>query len=184
MLGLGNSIVNSSPISEGLISLDGGFTILSCGENPDDTAVQIIAGFQSEAMDQLLGYDGSNNSEGDQQGGTYTLRVARLDNSGAEVTGAISSGTVYLYRAVSSNGHNPFGLAFVSDDASIQTINGNPTADFLGGGDANIDLTSFGGNNIVDTGVTASAYKFTLTLSHPGYEVVSITTTIITINRP
>ena len=184
MLGLGSSIVNSSPISGDLISLDGGFTVLACGENPDDTAVNVIAGFQSEAMDQLLGYDGSNNGLGDQQGGTYTLRIARLDGSGAEVTGAISSATVYLYRAVSTIGHSIVGLAFVSDDTSIQPSGGDPTADFLEGGDANIDLTSFGGVNIVDTGATASEYKFTLTLSHPGYEVVSITETDITINRP
>lgn len=167
----------SNPV-ERIIQL-GGFTFLAASDNPDDENVQIIAGFTSQAMDDLLGFDGDNNSEGDKQGGTFTLTVSRLDGSGDVVGGATSSGTVHAYRSGGIAGHVPYGLVFISDDDSSNIANSNFDQD----GSALLNLSTFGGTDITGS-EDASNYRFTLTVTGSGYTLESIVSANIGLDKP
>ena len=93
MLGLGNTLTTAPALDESIITLSA-FTLLIVDEAPDDENVIFAASFSDQTLDDVLGYDGANNSAGDQQGGTYTLEVSRLDGSNSPIsgTGGTSSG--------------------------------------------------------------------------------------------
>ena len=167
----------SHPV-EGIIQL-GGFTFLSASDNADDENVQVVAGFTSQAMDDLLGFDGDNNSEGDKQGGTITLTVSRLDGSGDVVGGATSSGTVHAYRVGGIAGHVPYGLVFISDDDSSNIA----TSNFNQDGSALLNLSTFGGTDITGSD-TSSNYRFTLTVTGSGYTLESIVSSNTALDKP
>jgi len=176
MLGLGQSLTQES-VTEGIITL-GGFTSIGAGDLPDDENVQLLALFTSQAMDDLLGFDGDNNSSGDKQGGTYTLTVSRLDGSGDVVGGATSSGTVYAYRAVGTSGHAP-GACFFSTTNSSNVATSNWNSE----GSALIDLSTFGGTDITGSD-SSSNYRFTLTVTGSGYTLESIVSSDIALDKP
>lgn len=167
----------SNPV-EGIIQL-GGWTFFAASDNDDDENVQVIAGFTSQAMDDLLGFDGDNNSEGDKQGGTLTLTVSRLDGSGDVVGGATSSGTVHAYRAGGIAGHVPYGLVFISDDDSSNI----DTSNFDQDGSALLNLSTFGGTDITGSD-PASNYRFTLTVTGSGYTLESIVSSNTALDKP
>ena len=177
MLGLGQSLTHDA-VTEGLISL-GGFTYLTASDFNDDENVQVVAGFGSQAMDDLLGFDGDNNASGDKQGGTLTLTVSRLDGSGDVVGGATSSGTVHAYRASSVAGHVPFGLVFISA-ADSSNLNVNT---FTLEGSSLLNLSTFGGTDITGS-ATSSNYRFTLTVTGDGYTLESMVSANISLDKP
>lgn len=176
MLGLGQSLTHEV-VTEGLISL-GGFTSLVIDDANDDENVQVSFTFTDQTMDDLLGYDGAKNSEGDKQGGTYTLTVSRLDGSGNVVGGATSSGTVYAYRAVGTSGHSP-GACFFSTTNSSNVATSNWNAE----GSALIDLSSFGGSDITGSD-TSSNYRFTATVTGSGYTLASLVSSNTALDKP
>ena len=181
MLGLGNTLTTSDPV-EGIITLSS-FLMLSVQEAHDDENVIVSARFTDQTLDDLMGYDGANNSAGDQQGGTYTLEVSRLDGSDNPIagTGGTSSGTVYAYRAIPNSGHSiPPGAVYFSaqnEAGGIAPIN------FLAEGSGLIDLSTFGGDDITGS-ATVSNYRFTITVTGSGYTSAQTVSSNIPINKP
>tara|TARA_R100000458_G_C8238489_1_gene218160 strand:+ start:205 stop:744 length:540 start_codon:yes stop_codon:yes gene_type:complete len=179
MLGLGNTLTASTP-AEGLITLSS-FLILTVQEAHDDENVIVSARFTDQTLDDLMGYDGANNSAGDQQGGTYTLEVSRLDGSDNPIagTGGTSSGTVYAYRANGNAGHSP-GLVYIS---AQNEAGGIAVSNFEAEGSALIDLSTFGGDDITGTS-DSSNYRFTLTATGSGYTSAQTVSSNVGIDKP
>ena len=179
MLGLGSGLLSESPLGEGLIDLGTGLSLMVAADNPNANFTNVMAGFNSDGMRSLTGYDGANNQEFDKLGGTFTLTISRLDGSGNVVAGATSTGTVHAYRAnMTGTSSSVIGLMYITDDSSL-----SGTDAFEGSGDGNLDLTTFGGVDIVDALATSSEYKFTLEATGAGYGSTSRTLTDITIDR-
>tara|TARA_R100001463_G_scaffold96826_1_gene151270 strand:+ start:6799 stop:7344 length:546 start_codon:yes stop_codon:yes gene_type:complete len=180
MLGLGNTLTTAPALDESIITLSA-FTLLIVDEAPDDENVIFAASFSDQTLDDVLGYDGANNSAGDQQGGTYTLEVSRLDGSNSPIsgTGGTSSGAVYAYRAVSTSGHSP-GVIYLS---AVNTPSGISTVNFQEEGSALIDLSTFGGDDITGT-AASSNYRFTLTVTSSGYTSAQTVSADTAIDKP
>ena len=180
MLGLGNTLTASNPV-EGIITL-ASFTLLTIYEASDDENVVFAATFTDQSLDDLLGYDAANNSVGDQQGGTFTLEVSRLDGSDNPIagTGGTSSGTVYAYRAVGTVGHNP-GVLYFTDvnnpsGLAVETLS-------VTEGSSLLDLSTFGGDDITGTS-DSSNYRFTITATGSGFTSAQTVSANIGLDKP
>lgn len=175
MLGLGKTLINSSFV-QGIITILG-FDTVTISDLNDDENVKIYIDFTDDALDSLTGIHTDNINIGDQQDGTFTLEVSRLDTSGNPVAGATSSGTVYAYRETVIIGSN--GRILLSDDNSsnIAATNWDPE------GSALINLSTFGGVDITSS-QTSSNYRFSITVTGDGYTTYTFVSDPIALDKP
>jgi len=162
MLGLGNAITSTSVVGGGALPMS--ITTLSVDDTPDSEST--VVGILYDATDPLGTLQGfSSASEGDQLGGTYSLKIERYTDliANGGTVAATATATVFSYRWLGG----PNNAAYISsqDSSNIAITN------FQESGSALFNLKNFGGVDL--TGGAADGvillYVFTLTVSGDGF---------------
>lgn len=157
MLGLGNAITSTSVVGGPLQMVINSVLPL---ELPDSQYVRLtMTASSSDPISTLQGFDGA--SQGDQLGGTYSLKIDRYDDliaNGGSIQ-ATKTLTVFAYRQTAF----PTNYSFLSDDDSPSIF----VANFNASGAALLNLQDLDGTDITASG--DHLYVFTVTVSGSGY---------------
>lgn len=155
------------------LNLDGRIQLVVLVVNPDIFTFEVLQSIGSTASTPPGGLFLNAFSNYDETplwgrlGGTYSLRISRLDSSGNFVEGATSVSQVYAYRDISTSyqavGFRSFNITpFLFDEVPNTGPSYSP---HLQSGP--IDLKDFGGVDLTTPGT--NTYRFTITASSSGF---------------